>query len=112
MADCNKVNTLSIEADTAKVLFHADIRPWLLKLRHTATVLSQLIDVAAMPAGNAKEQAYAQAAAEAKALTYGAEFNIVALEGMAEGIGKQDYNARLASKHLTPFVEYMLKKAK
>ena len=112
VADCNKVNTLSIEADTAKVLFHADIRPWLLKLRHTATVLSQLIDVAAMPAGNAKEQAYAQAAAEAKALTYGAEFNIVALEGMAEGIGKQDYNARLASKHLTPFVEYMLKKAK
>ena len=31
---------------------------------------------------------------------------------MAEGIGKQDYNARLANKNLTPFVEYMLKKAK
>ena len=112
VADCNKVNTLSIEADTSMVLFHADIRPWLLKLRHTATVLTQLIDVAAMPAGNAKAQAYAQAAAEAKSLTYGAEFNIVALEGMAEGIGKQDYNARLGNKHLTPFVEYMLKKAK
>ena len=110
--DCNKVNTLSIEADTAKVLFHADIRPWLLKLRQTASVLNALIDVAAMPAGNAKAQAYAQAAAEAKSLTYGAEFNVVALEGMAEGIGKQDYNARLANKHLTPFVEYMLKKAK
>ena len=110
--DCNKVNTLSIEADTAKVLFHADIRPWLLKLRQTASVINALIDVAAMPAGNAKAQAYAQAAAEAKSLTYGAEFNIVALEGMAEGIGKQDYNARLANKHLTPFVEYMLKKAK
>ena len=112
VADCNKVNTLSIEADTAKVLFHADIRPWLLKLRQTASVLNALIDVAAMPAGNAKAQAYAQAAAEAKSLTYGAEFNVVALEGMAEGIGKQDYNARLANKHLTPFVEYMLKKAK
>ena len=110
--DCNKVNTLSIEADTAKVLFHADIRPWLLKLRQTASVLNALIDVAAMPAGNAKAQAYAQAAAEAKSLTYGAEFNVVALEGMAEGIGKQDYNARLANKHLTPFVDYMLKKAK
>lgn len=110
--DCNKVNTLSIEADTAKVLFHADIRPWLLKLRQTASVINALIDVAAMPAGNAKAQAYAQAAAEAKSLTYGAEFNVVALEGMAEGIGKQDYNARLANKHLTPFVEYMLKKAK
>ena len=110
--DCNKVNTLSIEADTAKVLFHADIRPWLLKLRQTASVLNALIDVAAMPAGNAKAQAYAQAAAEAKSLTYGAEFNVVALEGRAEGIGKQDYNARLANKHLTPFVEYMLKKAK
>lgn len=110
--DCNKVNTLSIEADTAKVLFHTDIRPWLLKLRQTASVINALIDVAAMPAGNAKAQAYAQAAAEAKSLTYGAEFNVVALEGMAEGIGKQDYNARLANKHLTPFVEYMLKKAK
>ncbi len=110
--DCNKVNTLSIEADTAKVLFHADIRPWLLKLRQTASGLNALSDVAAMPAGNAKAQAYAQAAAEAKSLTYGAEFNVVALEGMAEGIGKQDYNARLANKHLTPFVEYMLKKAK
>ena len=110
--DCNKVNTLSIEADTAKVLFHADIRPWLLKLRQTASVINALIDVAAMPAGNAKAQAYAQAAAEAKSLTYGAEFNVVALEGMAEGIGKQDYNARLANKHLTPFVDYMLKKAK
>ena len=110
--DCNKVNTLSIEADTAKVLFHADIRPWLLKLRQTASVINALIDVAAMPAGNAKAQAYAQAAAEAKSLTYGAEFNVVALEGMAEGIGKQDYNARLANKNLTPFVEYMLKKAK
>ena len=110
--DCNKVNTLSIEADTAKVLFHADIRPWLLKLRQTASVLNALIDVAAMPAGNAKAQAYAQAAAEAKSLTYVAEFNVVALEGMAEGIGKQDYNARLANKHLTPFVDYMLKKAK
>ena len=110
--DCNKVNTLSIEADTAKVLFHADIRPWLLKLRQTASVINALIDVAAMPTGNAKAQAYAQAAAEAKSLTYGAEFNVVALEGMAEGIGKQDYNARLANKHLTPFVEYMLKKAK
>ena len=111
--NCAALGGLKFSSIKAQSLFYADIRPWLLKLEATANVANELIDIAAMPKGDAARKArYEAAAAKAKALGEAPEFSVLALEGMGGGIGKQVYNVQFAKKHLTPFVAYLLEKAK
>lgn len=111
--NCAALGGLKFSSIKAQSLFYADIRPWLLKLEATANVANELIDIAAMPKGDAARKArYEAAAAKAKALNEAPEFSVLALEGMGGGIGKQVYNVQFAKKHLTPFVAYLLEKAK
>lgn len=111
--NCAALGGLKFSSIKAQSLFYDDIRPWLLKLEATAKVADELIDIAAMPKGDAAKKArYEAAAAKAKALGEAPEFSVLALEGMGGGIGKQVYNVQFAKKHLTPFVAYLLEKAK
>ncbi len=111
--NCVALGGLKFSSIKAQSLFYDDIRPWLLKLEATANVANELIDIVAMPNGDAaKKTRYEAAAAKAKALSEAPEFSVLALEGMGGGIGKQVYNVQFAKKHLTPFVAYLLEKAK
>ena len=110
---CGKLGQMKDEKRPEYNLFYNDIRPWLLKLESSAKVVMDLLDVAAMPAGDpARKARYDEAAAEAKALGSNPEFSLVALEGMGGGIGKQTYNVEFGKKHFTPFIGYMLEKAR
>ncbi len=111
--NCAALGGLKFSSIKSQSLFYDDIRPWLLKLKATVNVANALIDIAAMPNGDAAKKArYEAAAAKAKALNEAPEFSVLALEGMGGGIGKQVYNVQFAKKHLTPFVAYLLEKAK
>lgn len=112
-SNCKTLGGLMFSSIKAQSLFYDDIRPWLLKLKATANVANELIDIAAMPSADAaKKSRYEAAAAKAKALNEAPEYSVTALEGMGSGIGKQVYNVQFAKKHLTPFVTYLLDKAK
>ncbi len=73
----------------------------------------KLIDVAKMLNGDASRKArYEEVAAEAQTLKTDPAYSVLALEGMGGGIGKQIYNVEFGKKHITPFIDYMLEKAK
>lgn len=88
-------------------LFYEDIRPWLLKLHHTADLAMRLAD--AVETGKGDKAALQ---AEAESLKTNPEYSVVALEGMAGGIGKQTYNVQVGGKSLTPLIDYLLGKLK
>ena len=111
--NCEKVSGMKYARQSSQRLFFDDIRPWVLKLGKTAKVISGLLDVAAMDAGSdARKQQYAALAEEAASLKTDPDFSVLALEGMGNGIGKQVYNVQFGSKYITPFVDYLLDKAK
>lgn len=104
---CNSLERIKNSSKSENRLFYNDIAPWLLKLRQTAVVATHLVDAVANGSGDK-----AALKAEAEALKTSPEFSVLALEGMAGGIGKQTYNVKIAGKTLTPFIDYLLEKLK
>lgn len=108
VTECDNLKNMEHEYSQSGIrLFYNDIKPWLLKLRQTAIVARRLID--AVESGNADKAALQ---AEADALKTSPEYSVVALEGMAGGIGKQTYNVLLGGKSLSPFIGYLLGRLK
>ncbi len=111
--NCSTLEGLQNSPSPSHKLFFDDIRPWILKLKKTADVAIKLIDVAKLPNGDASRKTrYEEVSAEAQTLKTDPAFSVLALEGMGGGIGKQIYNVEFGKKYITPFIDYMLEKAK
>lgn len=110
--NCTRLCELQNSQVESQRLFYGDIHPWILKLRKTAQVLSDLLDIAAMPAGEARSARYAKAVNDEHSLFTSSDYEINALEGMGKAVVKEKYIVKMSKDHLYPFLKYMMNKAK